>query len=234
LENTYLNDLDLLGDFKRVDSMATAAVSLQSRMLTRICKPAPLLAAALATSVLFAGRIGAETYGRDYYAAASSRAATTDLRNVERYHYRPALEKMQKRQYHYAFSDIEFVLKYFPNHPGALDLMGDWGVATKRADLAEEHFKTAIALYPQHDDTHTIYGVFLEKLGRVDEAIAQYKKALEINPNSPFAHYNLGLVYVARKEYTQANVHAQKAYSLGLTFPALRAKLEAAGAWRPL
>ena len=193
-----------------------------------------LLAALLTMGLLSAGGLYAETFGRDYYAAGFDRAATTDLRNVERYHYGPAVEKLRRKQYAYALADIEFVLRYFPNHPNALDLIGDWGVATKRTEIAEEHFKKAIALYPEHDATYTVYGTFLHKVRRVDEAIAQYKKALELNPESPYANYNLGLAYVERKNYAQANAHAQKAYRLGMTFPALRQKLQAAGAWRPI
>jgi len=202
-------------------------------MMRRMRRQTGLLAA-LALVVLSAGGVCAETLGRDYYAAGSDRAATTDLRNVERYHYGPAVEKLRRKQYGYALADIEFVLKYFPNHPNALDLIGDWGVATKRTELAEEHFKKAIALYPQHDATYTVFGVFLHKVGRVDEAIARYKKALELNPESPYANYNLGLAYVDRKDYVQANFHAQKAYRLGMPFAGLRTKLQAANAWRPL
>jgi tetratricopeptide (TPR) repeat protein len=126
------------------------------------------------------------------------------------------------------------MLKYFPNHPQALDKLGEVGLALKRPDIADERFRAAIERYPQRDETYVVYGTFLHRLGRVDAAIAQYQKALEINPDSPFGNYNLGLAYVDRKNYSQANVHARKAYELGVAFPGLRKKLEAAGAWRPL
>ena len=67
----------------------------------------------------------------------------------------------------------------------------------------------------------------------MDAAIAQYKKALEINPNSVLGHYNLGLAFVDTKDYVEANLHAQRAYQGGMTLPGLRRQLEAANAWKP-
>jgi tetratricopeptide (TPR) repeat protein len=170
---------------------------------------------------------------RDYYLAGTDRGATQTLRNVDRLHYEPALKSVQARNYRSAQADLEFILKYFPNHPQALAKMSEVALAVKRPELAEQHFQNAIERYPARDETYVIYGVFLHKAGRLDAAIAQYQRALEIDPNSVYAHYNLGLAYVDRKDYSQANVHAQQAYQLGADFPGLRKRLEAAGAWRP-
>jgi len=175
-----------------------------------------------------------DSIARDYYLAGSEREAVNALRNMHRFHYEPALKALQARKYQNAQGDLEFMLKYFPNHPQALDKMGEVALGLKRPDIAEQRFATAIARYPQHDETYVVYGTFLHRLRRVDLAIAQYQKALEINPNSVYGHYNLGLAYVDRKDYTRANVHAQKAYELGVTFPGLRKRLQAAGAWKPL
>jgi tetratricopeptide (TPR) repeat protein len=175
----------------------------------------------------------AQDAARDYYEAAGDRAATAALHNLDRFHYQPAVKHLQNRQYKFALADLEFMLKYFPNHPQALATMAELGLAAHRPDIAEQQFKDALARYPQHYETYVIYGTFLQKLGRVDVAITEYKKALEINPESVYAHYNLGLAYVDRKDYQQANIHAQKAYQLGVGFPGLKEKLQAAGAWRP-
>jgi tetratricopeptide (TPR) repeat protein len=194
-----------------------------------------LLVAALVNGLALS-RIAAsqDTVARDYYLAGSDRAATQALKQVELNHYGLAVKYLQNKQYRYAQNDLEFILKYFPNHPQALARMGEVALATKRPDLAEQHFRNAIGRYPQHDETHVLYGAFLHRLGRIDAAIAQYQKALEINPDSAYGNYNLGLAYVDRKNYSQANIHAQKAYELGVSFPGLRRKLQAAGAWAPL
>ena len=193
---------------------------------------AALLVALLLNGLACSGRVSAQEQqvARDYYAGHADQA----LRNMNRYHYEPALKALQLRKYRGAQGELEFILRYFPNHPQALAKIGEVSIATQRPDLAERHFQTAIARYPQHDETHVIYGAFLHKLGRIDAAIAEYRRALEIDPDSAYAHYNLGLAYVDRKDYSQANIHAQKAYELRVTFPGLRKKLEDAGAWRPV
>jgi len=203
--------------------------------MDRSCCFGGFLTAVLVYGLAFPGTASAQDIvARDYYLAGSDPAAARTLRNVERYHYEPALKYLRSRNYRYAQNDLEFILKYFPNHPQALAKISEIGLAVKRPDLAEEHFRNAIERYPQRDETHVIYGTFLHKLGHIDAAIAEYRKALEINASSVYAHYNLGLAYVDRKDYSEANVHAQKAYQLGAGFPALRRKLQAAGAWRPL
>jgi predicted Zn-dependent protease len=179
------------------------------------------------------GAGSAQSQGRDYYTAGSSKAAAQSLRNVERLHYAPALKHLEARKYRFAQADLEFVLRYFPNHPQALTKTAELAIAIRQPALAEEHFRNAIALYPQYDATYVIYGTFLYKLGRAEDGVLQYKKALEVNPDSAYGHYNLGLAYADRKDYARANAHAQEAYRLGVTMPALRNKLQAAGAWKP-
>lgn len=196
---------------------------------------ASVLMAVLLSGFGFAGTVSPQDIvARDYYLASGDRAATQALRNVERYHYEPALKALQARRYQGAQGDLEFILRYFPNHPQALDKLGEVGLGLKRPDIAEQRFRSAIERYPQHHETYVVYGTFLHRLGRVDAAIAQYQKALEINPDSPYGNYNLGLAYMDRKDYLQANLHAQRAYELGVSFPGLRKKLQQAGAWKPL
>jgi len=195
---------------------------------------AAFLAVTLLHCVALSDTVWAQDAARDYYAAGGDRTATAALRNLDRIHYHSAVGNLQKRNYKFALADLEFMLKYFPNHPQALARLAELSLATKRPDIAEQRFKEALARYPQHDETYVIYGTFLQKLGRVDMAISEYKKALDINSESVYAHYNLGLAYVDRGDYRKANIHAQKAYQLGVSFPGLKSKLRAVGAWKPV
>ena len=52
--------------------------------------------------------------------------------------------------------------------------------------------------------------------GSVDEAIAFFQKALEINPRYAEAHYNLALIYYERKNYPLAIQHCDQAGKLGI------------------
>ena len=51
-------------------------------------------------------------------------------------------------------------------------------------------------------------------MGRLDEAVAEYKKALSINPNHAKAHYNLGNAYLKEEDYRLAKTHYDKAMKL--------------------
>ena len=53
-------------------------------------------------------------------------------------------------------------------------------------------------------------GIFLSA-GRLDESIAQSRKALEIDPDSWWSHQTLGLAYERKKQYTEAIAELQKA-----------------------
>ena len=48
----------------------------------------------------------------------------------------------------------------------------------------------------------------------MDEAIAQYQKALEINPNDAEAHYNLGIALLQKGQVDEAMVQFQKALEI--------------------
>jgi tetratricopeptide (TPR) repeat protein len=202
-------------------------------LLRRGSRFAALLAVAVVLVSTLGNNVTAQHPERDYYKASSYPDGIQMLRNLNQNHYRLAAGALERRRYQAAQADLEFMLKYFPNHPHALAGMAQVGIGLKRPDLADQHFRNAIERYPEHDETYMIYGVFLHRLGRTDAAIAQYKKALEINPNSGFGHYNLGLAYVDTKDYAQANAHAQKAYQRGVNLPGLKRRLEAARAWKP-
>lgn len=50
-------------------------------------------------------------------------------------------------------------------------------------------------------------GLALASQGKLDEAIIQYTKALQLNPNDDFAHYNLGLAFAKQGKLSEAVYH---------------------------
>jgi Flp pilus assembly protein TadD len=50
----------------------------------------------------------------------------------------------------------------------------------------------------------------LMQMGRVDEAIAQYKRILEINPRDAQAHRNLGVAYFKKGLVDEADAQFQE------------------------
>lgn len=185
--------------------------------------------------VLVSGPAIGQSTNNNYYEARSSSQLSELLAAVEKHHEQQGIDKMRSRFYPGAWGDFNFMLNYFPNHPRALLLMGQlcerW--PDPKCNMSA-YFDKALQKSPDNEGVHLTYGVYLQKHGKLGDAIESYKKALEINPNSANTHYNLGLAYLAQKDFDLANKHAQQAYALGIPLPGLQQKLMAAKSWKPL
>lgn len=182
--------------------------------------------------------VGAQTQkteNNDYYLAKSDPKLTQLLHIVEKHHMQPGLDQIKSRQYPQAWGSFDFILRYFPNHPRALLLMSELCEKWRNPKCnMDAYFEKGIRMSPENSGIHLTKGVYLQKSGKLNDAIESYKKALEFNPGSANAHYNLGLAYTTQKQYVLANEHAQQAYNLGIDLPGLRNKLVAAGAWKTI
>jgi tetratricopeptide (TPR) repeat protein len=63
---------------------------------------------------------------------------------------------------------------------------------------AEREYRRALELNPEYPSAHQRYGVFLEKLGRFDAAIAELKRAQQLDPLSLIINSDLGFAYYSR------------------------------------
>lgn len=85
-------------------------------------------------------------------------------------------------------------------------------------EKAEATIKRAIDVYPRQANFHNSYGLLLRYLGRMDEAIAQWKQAIDKQIDLTWAWENLGSTYIslgqideARKALTQGLEWARQA-----------------------
>ncbi|MGE0882810.1 MAG: winged helix-turn-helix domain-containing protein [Blastocatellales bacterium] len=69
---------------------------------------------------------------------------------------------------------------------------------------AEREFKRALELEPNNSSPHQIYGWYLIAMGRLTEAQAEMKQALESDPSSDFALWGLGDSFYFARQYDQA------------------------------
>jgi tetratricopeptide (TPR) repeat protein len=69
---------------------------------------------------------------------------------------------------------------------------------------AEANYIKAISLSNNDYQLHNNYGGFLQQRGRLDDAIAQYTRAIEINSQYPLALYNLAFAYLKKGSHWQA------------------------------
>jgi DNA-binding winged helix-turn-helix (wHTH) protein/TolB-like protein/Flp pilus assembly protein TadD len=84
---------------------------------------------------------------------------------------------------------------------------------------AEEAFKKSIELNPGYATAHHWYGILLEIQGRSEEAKAELKRALEIDPLSYNFLADLGQVYYFNREYDKAEELCKKALDINPQFP---------------
>jgi len=93
---------------------------------------------------------------------------------------------------------------------------------------AEKEFKRAIDLNPHYATAHQWYGGCLEATGRSNEAIAERKRAQELDPLSLVINFELGVGFYYAHNYDQAIEQFHKTLELDQNFPAAHVFLPAA------
>jgi adenylate cyclase len=80
---------------------------------------------------------------------------------------------------------------------------------------AKREFERAIELNPNSSDAHYFFGVsVLLPLGQFDQAIAELKHAIALDPFSVIMNANLGLVYIYARRYPEAIAQLRKTAEL--------------------
>jgi serine/threonine-protein kinase len=95
-------------------------------------------------------------------------------------------------------------------------LLGDWKVAE-----AEREVKQALALNSNYATAHLVASVIDVSQGRVNEAIAHDRKAIELDPFSIFLHWNaIGTLRIAHR-YDEALALGRKALEIDPAAPSI-------------
>lgn len=184
----------------------------------------------------------ANAFGPFDYTDASNRTqqpggAESPLSLVERAHFTSEVERLISGVSSVSpIDDLVYTLRAFPNHHRALHALATYQVRHQPRKLGPYSidcwFDRAIRFRPNDPTVRVVYGIYLARVDRNQDALTEYKTALENNPNLPEAHYNLGLLYTDLKEYDLALEHALEAYEAGYPLPGLRRRLVRAGAWQ--
>jgi TolB-like protein len=88
-----------------------------------------------------------------------------------------------------------------------MDLDWDW-ITTER------ELKRALELNPNLASVHTTYAFYLQRVGRLPEAIAEVNLVLQLDPVSSRSFYSAGIVYYFAHQYDEALSQLQRAYVL--------------------
>jgi serine/threonine protein kinase/tetratricopeptide (TPR) repeat protein len=79
---------------------------------------------------------------------------------------------------------------------------------------AENEFKQAIALNAAYGTAHLWYALFLAAMRRGDEAIAEVRRAMELEPLSPVVNLNVARVYYFAQKYDDAIEQCHKTLAM--------------------
>ena len=92
-------------------------------------------------------------------------------------------------------------------------------INSERGNLldAESGFFFAISLEPNEPTPHHWYSILLQKVGRLDAALEQARRAYELDPSAPVLASNLANVYLMRGDDEQALRFSQLAGELGIS-----------------
>lgn len=173
------------------------------------------------------------------YGPFDYRTDKSKLPIVERFHFTPDVENLKRGLSGDIEGDLAYTLGRFPNHHRALYAMERF-LERRKVEKTRSSVWSANCWYDRAvrwrtDDgvVRVLYGNFLAKRGKREEALLQLEKAGELVGGSVTLNYNLGLAYVEIKEYDKALQYAHVAYGLGFPLPGLRNRLERAGKWKP-
>lgn len=157
---------------------------------------------------------------------------------VESAHFTPSVEALIRgRSTTVIGQDLDYTLRAFPNHHRALV------AATRYADRFKSNqppgmgysidcwFERAIHFKPDDFTARMLYGDWLAKHKRRDEALKQLAFVQARAGDNAFVHYNLGLVYLEMGEFDAALRQAHTAQALGMPRQDLKQALQAAGKW---
>jgi tetratricopeptide (TPR) repeat protein len=171
------------------------------------------------------------------YGPYDYRTQRDKLSIVEQYHFTPAVENLIHGESSSLGGELNYTLRMFPNHHRALVALMRLAERTKSPQpegakfTVECYFNRALRFAPDDTITRGLYATYLIKSNRVSDATAQLDRASRDAADNPFAHYNIGLLYVDVKLYDKALREAHRAIELGFPRMDLANALKAAGRW---
>lgn len=157
---------------------------------------------------------------------------------VEQFHFTSDVERLVRGASDTVGGDIAYTLEHYPNHHRALAAMARLSLRDKNRKpqgaryTVDCYFDRALRFRPDDARVHAVFGGYLLSLGQTDAALDQLSDAARLEPDNATAQYNLGLLYLKKKDYARARDYAERAYAMGFPLPGLKNKLIAAGQWQ--
>jgi tetratricopeptide (TPR) repeat protein len=109
-----------------------------------------------------------------------------------------------------AVAEYERALATDPQHAKAHNNLALALVELGELQNAADHFRASLAIEPKAE-IYSDLGFVMAQLGKPDEALADYQKALELDPNCASAHFNLAVSLLRAGDLPQAESHYRRA-----------------------
>ncbi|CAN5402624.1 tetratricopeptide repeat protein [soil metagenome] len=106
------------------------------------------------------------------------------------------------------------ILQQRPDEPEALNLLGVIALQVGRPDVAVQLLLKSVQKSPGFGSLNNL-GESLRYLGRLDEAIASYRRSLQMNPNHADAMANMGLAYFQQSKLPESIEAFERALRMG-------------------
>ena len=151
-------------------------------------------------------------------------------------HLKPALSRMDEGDFQVmGIHDLHWTFERWPNHYLAFQLLQRFEAGGGHADYYVSvscYFERAKWFAPDDANILVLQGVYEHKKGLDDLAERSWLRALQIDHDATEAHYNLGLMYFNKQNFSKSVEHARLAYDLGYPLPGLKSKLIKKGYWQ--
>src|SRR5688572_6674088 len=119
--------------------------------------------------------------------------------------------------YHFGQQEMPQAIQYYkkatelePKFSSAFNLLGYAYRQNEEYASAEGAFKKYIELIPNDPNPYDSYAELLLKMGKFDDSITQYQKALSIDQNFINAHQGIAMALLYKGDATQATAELQK------------------------
>jgi serine/threonine protein kinase/tetratricopeptide (TPR) repeat protein len=111
----------------------------------------------------------------------------------------PRVSMPKAKQYALKALEIDPTLAEAHTSLGAIRFLTDWNWPE-----AEKDFRRALELNPGYVEAHRMYSVYLSAMGRADEALAEIRRAQELDPLSIVTQITVGWTFYYARGYDQA------------------------------
>ena len=109
-----------------------------------------------------------------------------------------------RQEFDRAIDEFQHAIRIDPDYSPPYNLMGYALRNLERYERAEEAFRKYIELIPDEPNPYDSYAELLMKEGRFRDSIAEYQRALDVNPNFMDSYIGMGNDYIFLGQYEMA------------------------------